>query len=48
VAWGISIGGTLVLLFLADKIIGPHLTAEQETTGLNLTQHAEEGYDLNG
>jgi Amt family ammonium transporter len=48
VAWGISIVGTLVLLFLVDKIVGLRVTAEQEMTGLDLAQHGEEGYDLNG
>jgi Amt family ammonium transporter len=46
-AWGISIVGTLVLLFLVDKIIGLRVTAEHETVGLDLSQHGEEGYDLN-
>ncbi len=46
-AWGISIVGTLVLLFLVDKIIGLRVTAEHESAGLDLSQHGEEGYDLN-
>jgi Amt family ammonium transporter len=48
VAWGISIVGTLVLLVLVDKTIGLRVTAEHEMTGLDLSQHGEEGYDLNG
>jgi Amt family ammonium transporter len=47
IAWGISIVGTLVLLFVVDKIIGLRVTAEQESVGLDLSQHGEEGYDLN-
>ncbi len=47
VAWIISIVGTLVLLFLVDKIIGLRVSPEQECDGLDLSQHGEEGYDLN-
>jgi ammonium transporter, Amt family len=47
VAWGISIVGTLILLFLVDKTIGLRVTAEHEMSGLDLSQHGEEGYDLN-
>jgi Amt family ammonium transporter len=47
VAWGISIVGTLILLFVVDKIMGLRVTPEQEVTGLDLSQHGEEGYDFN-
>jgi ammonium transporter, Amt family len=47
IAWGISIVGTLILLFLVDKIIGLRVSAEHEVAGLDLSQHGEEGYDLN-
>ncbi|HUX45477.1 MAG TPA: ammonium transporter [Terracidiphilus sp.] len=46
VAWGISIVGTLVLLFVVDKVIGLRVSPEQEAAGLDLSQHGEEGYDL--
>jgi ammonium transporter, Amt family len=46
-AWGISIVGTLVLLFVVDKAMGLRVSAEDETEGLDLSQHNEEGYDLN-
>jgi len=39
--------GTLVLLFVVDKIIGLRVSPEQESAGLDLSQHGEEGYDLN-
>ncbi len=45
IAWGISIVGTLVILFLVDKTIGLRVTTEQEEEGLDLSQHGEEGYD---
>jgi Amt family ammonium transporter len=47
IAWGISIIGTLVLLFVVDKLVGLRLSAEDEAAGLDLSQHNEEGYDLN-
>ena len=43
-AWSISIVGTLILLFLVDKTIGLRVSAEDEDTGLDLSQHGEEGY----
>jgi Amt family ammonium transporter len=47
IAWGISIAGTLVLLFVVDKVIGLRVSPDQEAAGLDLSQHGEEGYDLN-
>ena len=47
IAWILSAAGTLVLLFVVDKIIGLRVSAEDEITGLDLSQHGEEGYDLN-
>jgi Amt family ammonium transporter len=47
VSWGISIAGTLILLFVVDKIMGLRVTPEQEVAGLDLSQHGEEGYDFN-
>jgi Amt family ammonium transporter len=47
IAWGISIVGTLVLLFVVDKVIGLRVSPEQEWEGLDLSQHGEEGYDFN-
>jgi Amt family ammonium transporter len=46
-AWGISIVGTLVLLFLVDKTLGLRVSPEDEAAGLDLSQHNEEGYDIN-
>ena len=45
IAWSISIIGTLVILFLVDKTIGLRVSEEAERTGLDLSQHGEEGYD---
>ena len=46
VAWGISIVGTLILLFVVDKTVGLRVTPEHEMAGLDLSQHGEEGYAL--
>jgi Amt family ammonium transporter len=47
IAWSISIVGTLVLLFVVDKVIGLRVSPEEEAAGLDLSQHGEEGYDIN-
>ncbi len=46
IAWGISIVGTLILLVVVDKLIGMRVSEEDESTGLDLTQHGEEAYDF--
>lgn len=45
IAWGLSIAGTLVILFLVDKTVGMRVDAQDEATGLDISQHGEEGYD---
>ena len=45
IAWSLSIVGTLVILFIVDKLIGLRVTEDQEKEGLDLSQHGEEGYD---
>ena len=47
IAWAIAAVGTLVLLFLVDKLVGLRVSPEDETAGLDLSQHGEEGYDFN-
>jgi Amt family ammonium transporter len=46
VAWSVSIVGTLVILFVVDKLVGLRVSEEDERTGLDLSQHGEEGYDF--
>ena len=46
-AGGIAIVGTLVLLFVVDKTMGLRVSAADEASGLDLSQHGEEGYDFN-
>jgi len=45
IAWVISIVGTLIILKVVDLTIGLRVTAEDEQTGLDLSQHGEHGYD---
>jgi Amt family ammonium transporter len=47
IAWCMSLVGTLVLLFAVDKVIGLRVSPEEEAAGLDLSQHGEEGYDIN-
>jgi Amt family ammonium transporter len=44
-AWGLSIVGTLIILFVVDKLIGLRVSEDAEREGLDLSQHGEEGYD---
>jgi ammonium transporter, Amt family len=44
IAWVLAIVGTLILLKVVDKLVGLRVTEEQETQGLDLSQHGEEGY----
>ena len=46
IAWVLAAVGTFVLLKLVDLTVGLRVTAEQESTGLDLTLHGEEGYSL--
>jgi Amt family ammonium transporter len=48
IAWTISIIGTLIILFVVDKLIGLRVSEDAEREGLDLSQHGEEGYDWEG
>jgi Amt family ammonium transporter len=45
-AWGFAIVGTIVILKIVDAVTGVRVTEEQEIQGLDITQHGEEGYNL--
>lgn len=45
IAWTLGIVGTLGILLVVDKLVGLRVSPEQETQGLDLSQHGEEGYD---
>ena len=46
IAWVLAAVGTLVILLAVDWAIGLRVTEEQEVQGLDLSQHGEEGYNL--
>ncbi len=46
IAWGLAIVGTLIILKICDAIVGLRVSTEQETQGLDLSMHGEEGYIL--
>jgi len=45
-AWVIAIVGTLIILKVVDLVVGLRVPIEQEIQGLDLSQHGEEGYNL--
>ena len=45
-AWCLAIVGTLVILKVVDIVVGLRVAPEQEIQGLDLSQHGEEGYNL--
>ena len=44
ISWGLAIVGTLAILKFVDATVGLRITKEQESDGLDLSQHNEEGY----
>ena len=44
IAWVLAIVGTLILLKIVDKVVGLRVSEDEETQGLDLSQHGEEGY----
>jgi Amt family ammonium transporter len=46
IAWTLAIVGTLVILKVVDVVIGLRVAPEHEIQGLDLSQHGEEGYNL--
>jgi Amt family ammonium transporter len=48
IAWVIAIVGTLVILKIVDAVAGLRTTEAEETEGLDLSQHGEEGYHMEG
>jgi ammonium transporter, Amt family len=43
-AWALAIAGTFIILKVVDIAIGLRVTRQEETDGLDLSQHEEEGY----
>ncbi len=46
IAIGLGVVGSIVILKIVDLLVGLRVSGEQETVGLDLTQHGEEGYNL--
>jgi len=46
IAWVLAIVGSLVILKIADLLLGVRVTQEEEVEGLDVSQHGEEGYNL--
>ena len=46
IAWALAIVGTLAILKVVDVVIGLRVPDEAEVQGLDLSQHGEEGYNL--
>jgi Amt family ammonium transporter len=46
IAWVLGVVGTLVILKVVDWAVGLRVAEEQEVQGLDLSQHGEEGYNL--
>jgi Amt family ammonium transporter len=44
ISWVLAIVGTLLVLKVVDAVIGLRVTKEQESDGLDLSMHNEEGY----
>ena len=45
-AWVLAVVGTLVILKIVDVLVGLRVREEHEIQGLDLSQHGEEGYNL--
>jgi len=46
ISWGLAIVGTLIILKICDVVFGVRVDAQDETQGLDLSMHGEEGYNL--
>jgi len=46
IAWILAAVGTLIILKVVDVTVGLRVAPEHEIQGLDLSQHGEEGYNL--
>ena len=44
--WVLAASATFVILKIVDALIGVRVTESDEQTGLDVTQHGEEAYQL--
>jgi Amt family ammonium transporter len=47
-SWVLAAVGTLIILKICDAVLGVRVDANQETEGLDLSQHGEDAYNLEG
>jgi ammonium transporter, Amt family len=45
-SWVMALIGTIVLLKVTDLLVGVRVSEDHEIEGLDITQHGEEGYNL--
>jgi Amt family ammonium transporter len=46
ISWVLAIVATFIILKVVDAVVGLRVSPEEETMGLDLSQHGEEGYSL--
>jgi ammonium transporter, Amt family len=46
IAIALGVVGSFVILKIVDLVVGVRVSGEEETTGLDFTQHGEEGYNM--
>src|SRR5689334_2391821 len=46
IAWALAAAGTFVILKIVDALVGVRMDADQETEGMDVSLHGEEGYFL--
>ena len=46
ISWGIAIVATLVILKVVDLVVGVRMNVQEETEGMDISLHGEEGYNL--
>ncbi len=48
ITWVLAAVGTFIILKVTDALVGLRVTDAEEIEGLDLTQHGEEAYSLEG
>ncbi len=46
ISWVLAAAGTLIILKICDVVVGVRVSPEQETEGLDVSMHGEEGYNF--
>jgi Amt family ammonium transporter len=44
--WVLAIAATIIILKICDALVGVRVDPDQETQGLDLSMHGEEGYNF--